>query len=139
MEFARVGGEKEWWMDIWLCNEMAEVRRYDVISVFISNVVFSFFEAWSRIIFICSFAVRVWTVSFPFLENGLQLLLCAEQTDSLSTIAHTRFQNPPLTLRRFFTLILLKAGKELPRFDQSIVEKFGVVELEITGRLDVCC
>lgn len=139
VEFARVGGEEERWVDVWLCDEVAEVGRDDVVSSFVILLCFSLdgsIEVRSDVFFFLVVGIR--RLGFPFLKNSLELLLRAEEPDSLSSITHPGLQDPPFPFIGFLTLILLEASLQFPGFDEGIVDELGVIDLEMTGRLDVC-
>ena len=97
------------------------MRCHDTCCLARSSAVFSCFRAF----------LRVRRVRFPFFEDRSQRFFAAEESDALATIAHAGFENPPLAV---FACEIRIAGKTLVKlvsFEKGVVEKLGIVELEV--------
>ena len=107
MEFAGIRGEQERGVDVWLGDEMTEVRGYDVISF--PFFVRGFCDLIERL-GLLALIIRVWLFGFPLFEDRLELFFCTEKSNPLPSITHPGLQDPPLPLIWFPSLILLETG-----------------------------
>ena len=71
------------------------------------------------------------------LEDLAEFGLGAEEADALTAVAHAGFENPPFAVAGRFWGVAGKAFVELVRFEEGVVEEFGVVEFEDDGRYGV--
>lgn len=80
VKLAGVGGDEERWVDVWLCDEMAEVGGDNIISSFL---LFFLVRFW-----LVGLIVRIRSFGLPFLKYRLKFFFCTEKSDSLTTVAH---------------------------------------------------
>lgn len=121
-------------MDVGLDDEMTKLRGDDAVGRRSRSWDLGFLSTgWFRV----GVGVGFGRIGFPFFENGAELGFTADESDPLAAVAHAWFQDPPFLAFGWARGVSGETVVQFVRLNQSFIEEFGVVELEIQGLLYV--